>query len=335
MIWREVMLTREKKPVIASMSDVAASGGYYIAMPAHAIVAQPATLTGSIGVVFVRFVIKGTLDKLGLNMETVKAGRYADLFSPVRPFSPDEKKKLSELMQATYDGFVEKAAAGRNTTPERIDAVAQGRVWTGKQAKEIGLVDELGGLDALALAKQHAKIAATSEVGWWSIRRRNRSSKSSRSPGRSDQRAAPRRGRSATQRPRARDGHGAAASVPPRRALAIMPSVFVTDAGRDLRQHLRVKADVMRPGLWSCRRRRSWRCWLSNSVFTVSRPFLSRRRSGSVSPRPSRSPRVSVTIGSLTPPLSSANAAVSTAGLTPTSGRPCLAPGRSSWPEAG
>jgi protease IV len=164
-IWREVMLTRETKPVIASMSDVAASGGYYIAMPAHAIVAQPATLTGSIGVVLVRFVIKGTLDKLGMNMETVKAGRYADLFSPVRPFSPDEKKKMTELMQATYDAFVEKAAAGRNMTPERIDAVAQGRVWTGKQAKDLGLVDELGGLDrALALAKQHAKISAGSEV---------------------------------------------------------------------------------------------------------------------------------------------------------------------------
>jgi protease-4 len=164
-IWREVMLTRERKPVIASMSDVAASGGYYIAMPAHAIVAQPATLTGSIGVVFIRFVIKGTLDKLGLNLETVKQGRYADLFSPVRPYSPDEKKKLGELMQATYDGFVEKAAAGRNMTPERIDAVAQGRVWTGKQAKELGLVDELGGLDrALALAKERAKIPATSGV---------------------------------------------------------------------------------------------------------------------------------------------------------------------------
>jgi protease-4 len=159
------MLTRERKPVIASMSDVAASGGYYIAMPAHAIVAQPATLTGSIGVVFIRFVIKGTLDKLGLNLETVKQGRYADLFSPVRPYSPDEKKKLGELMQATYDGFVEKAAAGRNMTPERIDAVAQGRVWTGKQAKELGLVDELGGLDrALALAKERAKIPATSGV---------------------------------------------------------------------------------------------------------------------------------------------------------------------------
>jgi protease-4 len=164
-IWREVMLTREKKPVIASMSDVAASGGYYIAMPAHTIVAQPGTLTGSIGVVLLRFVINGTLEKLGLNIETVKEGKYADLFSPVKPFTPDERKTLTALMQATYDAFVEKAAAGRNTTPERIDAIAQGRVWTGKQAKEIGLVDELGGLDrAVAIAKDRAKIAAGSEV---------------------------------------------------------------------------------------------------------------------------------------------------------------------------
>ena len=164
-IWREIMLTRERKPVIASMSDVAASGGYYIAMPAHTIVAQPGTLTGSIGVVLLRFVIDGTLDKLGVNIETVKQGQYADLFSPVRPFSPDERKKMAELMQATYDAFVEKAAAGRNTTPERIDAIAQGRVWTGKQAKEIGLVDELGGLErAIAIAKDRAKIAAGSEV---------------------------------------------------------------------------------------------------------------------------------------------------------------------------
>jgi protease-4 len=151
--------------VIASMSDVAASGGYYIAMPAHAIVAQPATLTGSIGVVLVRFVIAGTLEKLGINMETVKQGRYADLFSPVKPFTPEEKKKVGELMQATYDAFVEKAASGRNTTPERIDAIAQGRVWTGKQAKDLGLVDELGGLErALAIARERAKIPAGSEV---------------------------------------------------------------------------------------------------------------------------------------------------------------------------
>ena len=164
-IWREVSLTRNTKPVIASMSDVAASGGYYIAMPAHAIVAEPATLTGSIGVVMLKFVIDGTLKKLGLNMEGVKNGRYADLYSPVRAFSPEERAKIQEHMQATYDTFVEKAAAGRNTTPERIDAVAQGRVWTGAQAKQIGLVDELGGLErALALAKQRASLAPDSEV---------------------------------------------------------------------------------------------------------------------------------------------------------------------------
>lgn len=164
-IWREVMLTRETKPVVASMSDVAASGGYYIAMPAHAIVAEPATLTGSIGVVMVKFVIDGTLKKLGMNMETVKQGRYADLYSPIRPFSPEERARVQEHMQATYDAFVEKAASGRNTTPEKIDAVAQGRVWTGQQAKNLGLVDELGGLQrALAVAKQRARIDPDAEV---------------------------------------------------------------------------------------------------------------------------------------------------------------------------
>jgi len=164
-IWREVQLTRAAKPVIASMSDVAASGGYYIAMPAHKIVAEPATLTGSIGVVMVKFVIDGTLKKLGMNMEGVTQGRYADLYSPIRPFNPEEKAKVQEQMQATYDAFVEKAAAGRNTTPEKIDAVAQGRVWTGQQAKGLGLVDELGGLDrAVALAKEQAKISRTTEV---------------------------------------------------------------------------------------------------------------------------------------------------------------------------
>jgi protease-4 len=164
-IWREIMLTRERKPVIASMSDVAASGGYYIAMPAHAIVAQPATLTGSIGVVMVKFVIDGTLKKIGINMEGVSDGRYAEMYSPIRQFSPEERGRVQELMQATYDAFVEKAAAGRNTTPERIDQVGQGRVWTGQQAKQLGLIDELGGLErALALARQRANIAQDAEV---------------------------------------------------------------------------------------------------------------------------------------------------------------------------
>jgi protease-4 len=100
-----------------------------------------------------------------MNMEGVYSGKYADLYSPVRPFSPEERKRVEEHMQATYDAFVEKAAAGRNTTPERIDAVAQGRVWTGRQAKDLGLIDELGGLErALAIAKQRAKLAPDSEV---------------------------------------------------------------------------------------------------------------------------------------------------------------------------
>jgi protease-4 len=164
-IWREVLLTREKKPVVASMSDVAASGGYYIAMPAHAIVAQPATLTGSIGVVMVKFAIGGSLNKVGMNIDRVTSGRWADLYAPDRPFTPEERKRIEQSMQATYDAFVEKAASGRNTTPEKIDAIAQGRVWTGVQAKQLGLVDELGGLDrALVLAKQRARIDPKSEV---------------------------------------------------------------------------------------------------------------------------------------------------------------------------
>jgi protease-4 len=164
-IWREVLLTRNQKPVIASMSDVAASGGYYISMPAHAIVAEPSTLTGSIGVVLTKFVIDGTLKKLGMNMEGVSRGKFADIYAPTRPFSTEERARMFQNMQATYDTFVEKAAQGRNTTPEKIDAIGQGRVWTGRQAKQIGLVDELGGLErAVALAKQRAKIAQDAEV---------------------------------------------------------------------------------------------------------------------------------------------------------------------------
>jgi protease-4 len=164
-IWREVLLTKNQKPLIASMSDVAASGGYYISMPAHAIVAEPSTLTGSIGVVLTKFVIDGTLKKLGMNLEGVSQGKYAEMYSPKRPFTPEERARMVENMQATYDTFVEKAAQGRNTTPEKIDQIGQGRVWTGRQAKEIGLVDELGGLDrAIALAKQRAKIAQDAEV---------------------------------------------------------------------------------------------------------------------------------------------------------------------------
>ena len=156
---------RSAKPLIASMSDVAASGGYYIALPAHAIVAQPATLTGSIGVVMGKVAIGGTLDRLGINLEGIGTGRYAGLTSPVRPFTPEERAKVGEMMRMTYDTFVKKTADARHTTVEAIDAVAQGRVWTGRQAQARGLVDELGGLArAIALAKARAGIDAGTDV---------------------------------------------------------------------------------------------------------------------------------------------------------------------------
>jgi len=167
-IWRELMITRDQKPsrpLIVSMSDLAASGGYYIAMPAHVIVAQPATLTGSIGVYSGKFALRGTMDKIGVTTETVTSGQNADIYSPFDRFSEAQRGKLLDYMQGFYENFVEKAAESRKMTPERLDAVAQGRVWTGAQAREHGLVDELGGLDvAIGLAKQRANIDADEDV---------------------------------------------------------------------------------------------------------------------------------------------------------------------------
>ncbi|MGE0448025.1 MAG: signal peptide peptidase SppA [Vicinamibacterales bacterium] len=167
-IWRELMVARQERadrPVIASMSDLAASGGYYIAMPADVIVAQPSTLTGSIGIFGGKFVTGGMYEKLGANIESTSIGRQAELESPVRPFNDAELAKLEAQLRAFYDDFLQKAARSRQTTADRIDAVAQGRVWTGRQARERGLVDELGGLDrALAVAKDRAKIPADSDI---------------------------------------------------------------------------------------------------------------------------------------------------------------------------
>jgi protease IV len=167
-IWRELMITRDQKPsrpLVTSMSDLAASGGYYIAMPGQAIVAQPATLTGSIGIYTGKIVTGGTMSKIGISAETVKSGKNADINSPLSRYSPQQRAKVEEYMQGFYDQFVEKVAEARHTTPERIDAIAQGRVWTGAQAKQIGLVDSLGGLDAaVAIAKQRAKIPADEDV---------------------------------------------------------------------------------------------------------------------------------------------------------------------------
>jgi protease-4 len=167
-IWRELVLTRDEKkdrPLVVSMSDLAASGGYWIAMASPYIVAQPGTLTGSIGVITGKFVTGGVYEKLGANIDGVSFGKNANIASPARPFSDSERAKIEAMMQDTYDEFVEKAAQARNMPPEKLDAVAQGRVWTGRQAKAVGLVDELGGLShAIAAAKQRAKIAADADV---------------------------------------------------------------------------------------------------------------------------------------------------------------------------
>lgn len=167
-IWHELMLARTEKPerpLIVSMSDLAASGGYYIAMPGEAIVAQPATLTGSIGIYGGKLVMGGVYEKLGAHIESTSIGRNAEMFSPARPFNESELQKVEGSLRAFYTDFVRKAAESRHTTPDRIDALAQGRVWTGRQAKERGLVDELGGLDrAVAIAKERAKIPADSGV---------------------------------------------------------------------------------------------------------------------------------------------------------------------------
>ena len=167
-IWRELLITRRQKPsrpIIVSMSDLAASGGYYIATPANAIVAQPGTLTGSIGIFGGKIATGGTYKKLGMNVEPVSAGRYADMNSPVRPYNNAERAKVQEQLKAFYDQFLEKVATARGMSKKQVDALGQGRVWTGKQAKAVGLVDEVGGLTtALALAKRQARIADDAEV---------------------------------------------------------------------------------------------------------------------------------------------------------------------------
>jgi protease-4 len=167
-IWRELVITRDEKPrrpLVVSMSDLAASGGYYMAMAAPYIVAQPGTLTGSIGVVGGKIVTGGVWAKVGANIEVVSKGRNAEMDSSVRPFNPDERAKVQQGMEDFYYRFVENAARSRHMTVEKLNEIAQGRVWTGRQAREVGLVDDLGGLDrALAVAKQRAGIPPTAEV---------------------------------------------------------------------------------------------------------------------------------------------------------------------------
>ena len=159
-IWREVKLLAEEKPLIVSMSDVAASGGYYIATPAKKIVAEPTSITGSIGVFGLIPNAKELLnDKLGLNLEYVGTGKNSDLGRIDQSLSVEGKAYIEEIIDEIYQTFIQRVSEGRNMTLEEVDEVAQGRVWTGKAAAEVGLVDELGGLDlAIQLAATEAGI---------------------------------------------------------------------------------------------------------------------------------------------------------------------------------
>lgn len=147
-IWREVALTKQEKPIIVSMGDVAASGGYYIACAADSIIAQPNTITGSIGVFGVIPNLKDFFNnKLGITFDEVKTGRYADLGNVNRPLTADERAIIQHEVNKIYRTFIEKVAEGRGLSPEKVDSIGQGRVWTGNQAVSIGLVDRLGSLD--------------------------------------------------------------------------------------------------------------------------------------------------------------------------------------------
>ena len=159
-MWREIELTRKVKPVIASMSDVAASGGYYMAMGCDKIVAQPTTITGSIGVFGLLFNVSNfTKNKLGITFDRVNTNAHADAPTVTRDMTPFESNKMQRSTENVYETFTRKAAAGRKMSQDKLKTIASGRVWSGKDAKTNGLVDEFGGLDrAIEIAAQAAKL---------------------------------------------------------------------------------------------------------------------------------------------------------------------------------
>lgn len=158
-IWKEIYDLNKEKPVVVSMGSVAASGGYYISSAARKIVAEPNTLTGSIGIFGIFPNASGLFDKLALSTDIVKTNRFADLGDVSRPMTDEEKALIQAYVERGYDTFLQRCAEGRGMTKEQIDAIGQGRVWTGEQAAEIGLVDELGGIDkAIGIAAESAGL---------------------------------------------------------------------------------------------------------------------------------------------------------------------------------
>ena len=156
-IWRELIRLKAVKPLIVSMGDAAASGGYYIAAPADVIVASPGTITGSIGVIGGKYSFKPLYDKIGIHKEIIKRGARADFYTDYGDYPPEERTIIKEQITEIYNDFLEKVAEGRRMTTVEVDRIGRGRVWTGRQAKENGLVDRLGGLD-LALSIARSKV---------------------------------------------------------------------------------------------------------------------------------------------------------------------------------
>lgn len=164
-IWREIEVTRRKKPVVVSMGGMAASGGYYISCNAEKIFALPGTLTGSIGVFDIRMVTEGFYNKLGIKRQVVKRGEHADVFSDIRELTPREDSIFQSQIDWFYQQFVEKVAKGRNLPVEKVDSVGQGRIWLGRDARGIGLVDSLAGFfEAIEFCRKKAKLGKDYEV---------------------------------------------------------------------------------------------------------------------------------------------------------------------------
>lgn len=169
MMWRELKLAKEAKPVIASMSDYAASGGYYLSMVCDTIVAQPQTITGSIGIFGIMLDLSDFLgEKIGITFDEVRTGEFGDLYTVTRPLTEVEKKYIQTSLERHYDTFTSKAAEGRNVTQKTIEEVASGRVWTGQQALERNLVDVLGGFDdAVEIAAEAAGVSDNYKVRFY------------------------------------------------------------------------------------------------------------------------------------------------------------------------
>lgn len=164
-ILHEAKLLSQKKPVVISMSDLAASGGYFIAMTGDPVIAYRNTETGSIGVFFGKVNLRGLYDKLGVKKEIMKRGHFADIDTEYQPLNDEQRAKLRTEIEIFYRGFVQRVADGRKRKYDDVEPLAQGRVWTGAQAKQNGLVDEIGGIDrAIEMVKQKANIAASEKI---------------------------------------------------------------------------------------------------------------------------------------------------------------------------